>query len=146
MKGFLFNLSPGRVLSGGFKRTQSALTYLSGSEYVPIHGGVQGWRGLKRGFAVTSFNPKQNKNEKKITYSCTRHDRNAGRCEENQDANQGTVVRQISNGTDNDLGGVITPDGNTIFFHRGEGLSSYSLWSYDRKTNLFSNYSRGMTV
>ncbi len=62
------------------------------------------------------------------------------------DANQGTVVRQISNGTDNDLGGVITPDGNTIFFHRGEGLSSYSLWSYDRKTNLFSNYSRGMTV
>ena len=62
------------------------------------------------------------------------------------DANQGTVVRQISNGNDNDLGGVITPDGNTIFFHRGEGLSSYSLWSYDRKTNLFSNYSRGMTV
>ena len=62
------------------------------------------------------------------------------------DAEQGTVVRQISNGNDNDLGGVITPDGNTIFFHRGEGLSSYSLWSYDRKTNLFSNYSRGMTV
>lgn len=62
------------------------------------------------------------------------------------DANQGTVVRQISNGTDNDFGGVISNDGNTIFFHRGEGLSSYSLWSYDRKTNLFSNYSRGMTA
>ena len=62
------------------------------------------------------------------------------------DANQGTVVRQISNGLDNDLGGVITRDGNTIFFHRGEGFSSYSLWSYDCKTNLFSNYSRGMTV
>ncbi len=62
------------------------------------------------------------------------------------DAEQGTVVRQISNGNENDLGGVITPDGNTIFFHRGEGLASYSLWSYDRKTNLFSNYSRGMTV
>ena len=62
------------------------------------------------------------------------------------DANQGTVVRQISNGTDSDLGGVISPDGNTIFFHRGEGFSSYSLWSYDRKTNLFSNYSRGMTA
>ena len=62
------------------------------------------------------------------------------------DANQGTVVRQISNGTDNDYGGVLSPDGNTIFFHRGEGRSSYSLWSYDRKTNLFSNYSRGMTA
>lgn len=62
------------------------------------------------------------------------------------DANQGTVVRQISSGTDNDLGGVISPDGNTIFFHRGEGFSSYSLWSYDRKSNLFSNYSRGMTA
>lgn len=62
------------------------------------------------------------------------------------DANQGTVVRQISNGNDNDYGGVISPDGNTIFFHRGEGYASYSLWSYDRKTNLFSNYSRGMTA
>lgn len=62
------------------------------------------------------------------------------------DANQGTVVRQISNGNDNDYGGVISKDGNTIFFHRGEGYASYSLWSYDRKTNLFSNYSRGMTA
>lgn len=62
------------------------------------------------------------------------------------DANQGTVVRQISNGNDNDYGGVISNDGNTIFFHRGEGFASYSLWSYDRKTNLFSNYSRGMTA
>lgn len=62
------------------------------------------------------------------------------------DANQGTVVRQISNGSDNDFGGVISKDGNTVYFHRGEGRSSYSLWSYDRKTNLFSNYSRGMTA
>lgn len=62
------------------------------------------------------------------------------------DAEQGSVVRQISNGNDNDYGGVISKDGNTIFFHRGEGMSSFSLWSYDRKTNLFSNYSRGMTA
>lgn len=60
-------------------------------------------------------------------------------------ADQGSVVKQISGGTDNDYCGSITPDGNTIFFHRGEGMSSYSIWSYDRKTNLFSNYSRGMT-
>lgn len=58
---------------------------------------------------------------------------------------QGSVVRQISNGNDNDLGGVISKDGNTIFFHRGEAFASYSLWSFDRKTNLFSNYSRGMS-
>lgn len=61
-------------------------------------------------------------------------------------ADQGTVVRQISTGNDNDYAGVISKDGNTIYFHRGEGYASYSLWSYDRKTNLFSNYSRGMTV
>lgn len=61
-------------------------------------------------------------------------------------ADQGTVVKQISNSGDNDYCGTISPDGNTIFFHRGEGYSSYSLWSYDRKTNLFSNYSRGMTA
>lgn len=62
-------------------------------------------------------------------------------------AEQGSVIRQISNGTDNDLGGVISTNGQTIFFHRVEsGKASYSLWSYDLKTNLFSNYSRGMTV
>lgn len=61
------------------------------------------------------------------------------------DAVQGNVVRQVSNGMDNDYAGQITKDNNTIYFHRGEGLNSYSLWSWDRKNNLFSNYSRGMT-
>lgn len=61
------------------------------------------------------------------------------------DADQGSIVRQISSGTDNDYGGSLTQDNNTVFFHRGEGFSSYSIWSYDRTTNLFSNYSRGMT-
>ncbi len=61
-------------------------------------------------------------------------------------ADQGTVVRQISGGVDNDYGAVMTADGNTVFFHRGEGARSYSLWSWDKRTNLFSNYSRGMTA
>ena len=61
------------------------------------------------------------------------------------DAVQGSVVRQISQSNDNDFGGTLTHDGAQIYFHRGEGLSNYSIWSYDRKTNLFSNYSRGMT-
>jgi len=61
------------------------------------------------------------------------------------DAVQGNVVRQVSNGTDNDFAGQITPDNRHIFFHRGEGMGAYSLWSWDRKNNLFSNYSRGMT-
>ena len=59
-------------------------------------------------------------------------------------AEQGTIVKQISNGTENDYCGVI--QGNIIYFHRGEGASNFSLWSYDRTTNLFSNYSRGMTA
>jgi len=61
------------------------------------------------------------------------------------DAEKGSIVRQISNGNDNDFAGVITDDSGHIFFHRGEGYQTYSIWSYDRKTNLFSNYSRGMT-
>ena len=61
------------------------------------------------------------------------------------DAVQGNVVRQVSNGNDNDYAGQITRDNNTIYFHRGEGMGAYSLWSWDRKNNLFSNYSRGMT-
>lgn len=61
------------------------------------------------------------------------------------DAEQGNVVRQISNGNENDYAGQITSDGSTIFFHRGEGNQSYSIWSYDRNKNLFSNYSRGMS-
>lgn len=61
------------------------------------------------------------------------------------DAEQGAVVRQISTGNDNDFAGQITPDGKHIYFHRGEGYAQYSIWSYDRDKNLFSNYSRGMT-
>ncbi|MBR1889960.1 MAG: PD40 domain-containing protein [Alloprevotella sp.] len=61
-------------------------------------------------------------------------------------ADQGTVVKQVSNSNDNDYCGEISKDGSTIYFHRGEGYMAYSLWSYDRKNNLFSNYSRGMTA
>lgn len=57
---------------------------------------------------------------------------------------QGSIVQQISSGNTNDFAGVMTEDENTLFFHRGEGYNNYSLWSFDRKTNLFSNYSRGM--
>lgn len=60
-------------------------------------------------------------------------------------AHQGSVVKQISTGNDNDYAGVYSRDGRNIFFHRGEGFSAFSIWSYDTKTNLFSNYSRGMT-
>ncbi len=61
------------------------------------------------------------------------------------EADEGNVVRQISQGMDNDFSGQMTKDNNTILFHRGEGYGNYSIWSYDRKKNLFSNYSRGMT-
>lgn len=61
------------------------------------------------------------------------------------DAAVGNVVHQISTGTDNDYGGIMSKDCRTIYFHRGEGMNSYSIWSYDRDKNLFSNYSRGMT-
>ena len=61
------------------------------------------------------------------------------------DAVQGSIVRQISTGNDNDFSGQLTSNGKHIFFHKGEGYGQYSIWSYDRDKNLFSNYSRGMT-
>ncbi|MDE5800044.1 MAG: hypothetical protein K2H74_03345 [Paramuribaculum sp.] len=61
------------------------------------------------------------------------------------EAEQGNVVRQITTGMENDFAGQISKDGNNILFHRGEGYGNYSIWSYDRNKNLFSNYSRGMT-
>lgn len=61
------------------------------------------------------------------------------------DASQGTVVRQITTGSENDYGGQMTKDGRTIYFHRHEGGGNYSIWSYERSSNLFSNFSRGMS-
>jgi Tol biopolymer transport system component len=60
-------------------------------------------------------------------------------------AEQGSVVKQISTTSADDLSPVMSVDGKTIFFHRGEGYSTYSLWSFDIDKNQFSNYSRGMT-
>lgn len=61
------------------------------------------------------------------------------------DSEAGNVVHQISTGTDNDFGGSMSKNCKHIFFHRGEGKNAYSIWSYDRDKNLFSNYSRGMS-
>jgi Tol biopolymer transport system component len=60
-------------------------------------------------------------------------------------AYQGNVVQQISNSSENEFAGVISADNNTIFLHRSEGQSEYGIWGYDRTTNLFSNYTRGMS-
>lgn len=60
-------------------------------------------------------------------------------------ADQGSIVRQINNGNDNDFSGVLVNNGNTVLFHRQEGRGNYGLWEYDFKTNIFSNFSRGMT-
>jgi len=62
------------------------------------------------------------------------------------DANQGSVVRQITTiGTANDYSGILSNDGKVLYFHRFEGDNNYSIWGYDRENNLVSNYSRGMT-
>ncbi len=61
------------------------------------------------------------------------------------DAEQGTVVRQISSDFLHDYSGVMTKDGNSIFFHRSDGKGNWGLWSYDMRSNLFSSYSYGMT-
>ena len=60
-------------------------------------------------------------------------------------ADQGSVVQQISSGNDNDFAPIIDKEGKFVFFHRGEGYETYSLWSFDIEKTLFSNYSRGMT-
>ena len=59
-------------------------------------------------------------------------------------ADQGSIVRQINNGNDNDFCGVLINGGNTVLFHRQEGRGNFGLWEYDFKTNMFANFSRGM--
>lgn len=61
-------------------------------------------------------------------------------------ADKGNVIRQITTGSESSMGGVISPDCNTIFFHRLEGHFQYSLWSYDRNNNLFSNFGSGFNI
>lgn len=60
-------------------------------------------------------------------------------------AEQGAVVQQVSPEGVYDYAGVISGDGSNLFFHRMDAENSYSIWSYDRAKNMFSNYSRGLT-
>jgi Tol biopolymer transport system component len=60
-------------------------------------------------------------------------------------AEQGAIVRQISSNNANDYSPAASRDGKTVFFHRSEGNSNYSIWSYDMEKNQFSNYSAGLT-
>lgn len=60
-------------------------------------------------------------------------------------ADQGFIVRQINNGSDDDYCGVLFNGGNKVIFHRKEGRGNFGLWEYDFKTNMFSNFSRGLT-
>ena len=118
------------------------LNYKNGTQNIMVKSAKKGGASVQRTFRTTvedfTWSPDG-------TTLCFTEVRNGHHGIYLVNADQGSVVKQISGGTDNDFGGIISADGNTIFFHRGEGLSSYSIWSYDRNTNLFSNYSRGMT-
>ncbi|MCD7722166.1 MAG: hypothetical protein LUI09_08065 [Prevotellaceae bacterium] len=72
------------------------------------------------------------------------------------DAEQGNVVTPISNGNSDNYAGAISYNGDEVLFYSAESQTitngwsakttySYSLWSYNRRTNLFSNFSRGQT-
>lgn len=61
-------------------------------------------------------------------------------------ADQGSIVRQINNGNDNDYSGIIVDGGKTVIFTRDDGRRNYGLWAYDFDTHIFSNFSRGMSA
>lgn len=57
---------------------------------------------------------------------------------------QGSIMQQVSSGSVRDYGPAFTPDGNLIFFTRATG-DHYSIWSYNRRNGVFSNYCYGIT-
>ena len=57
---------------------------------------------------------------------------------------QGSIVQQVTSGSVRDYGPAFTEDGRLIFFSRATG-NSFSIWSYNRQTGVFSNYCYGLT-
>ncbi|MFA7081443.1 MAG: hypothetical protein WC135_02410 [Bacteroidales bacterium] len=59
-------------------------------------------------------------------------------------AKQGTIIQQISGNSVSDYAPYYSKDGEKIFFAR-QYQGSYSIWSYEKETNLFTNYCYGTT-
>lgn len=71
-------------------------------------------------------------------------------------AYQGAAVQQITTSGSSDLGPVFSPEGNEIFFTKGEEtyqmvngvnmpFTRYYVWSYNLETSLLTQYSEGFT-
>lgn len=56
---------------------------------------------------------------------------------------EGTVLQQISTDIANDYNPVFSSDCNLIYFTRADSYG-YSIWSFNRLNNQFSNYSNGL--
>jgi Tol biopolymer transport system component len=59
-------------------------------------------------------------------------------------AKQGTIIQQISGNSVSDYAPCYSKDGKKIFFARSS-QGSYGIWSYEKETNLFTNYCYGMS-
>lgn len=59
-------------------------------------------------------------------------------------AKQGTIIQQISGNNVADYGPSFSKDGKKLFFAR-ESQGTNSIWSYEKETNLFTNYCNGMS-
>lgn len=62
------------------------------------------------------------------------------------DAISGVKTTQLTDGNVNDIGGTVSADGRTVFFHRDDGMSGYNLWRYDTRTGRSSMIAPGMTI
>lgn len=62
------------------------------------------------------------------------------------DLEQGASVKKIVSDKVDGLGGVISENGKTVFFHGQDSVSKYAIWSYDMTTGKFAKHIQGMTV
>lgn len=62
------------------------------------------------------------------------------------DASSGVSIVQVTNGRGKDIGGTMSANGKTVFFHRTDKTSGYSLWSYETDTHRISKIASGMTI
>ncbi|HIW44914.1 MAG TPA: hypothetical protein H9986_07820 [Candidatus Prevotella stercoripullorum] len=62
------------------------------------------------------------------------------------DALSGVSTAQVTGGNGQDLCGTVSADGETVFFHRADGVSGYNLWSYDMGTRHSTKLAPGMTI
>lgn len=101
-----------------------------------LKGGVSVQRTFRSGVIDVSWSP-DGKN------LCFSESRSGNSCIYTVNANEGSIVRQFTNGPARDCNPSFSKDCSILYFTRSDEYGN-SIWSYNLENNLLSNYSQGM--